>query len=179
MNPAVSRGVTVLFCLATIGLSGCGLFRKKTATSPGGSTLSAAAGIPGLGHASDISSFSRPSWSGEGERGLFTPVYFDTDSARIRPGDMPTLEAVASYMRSNPGVQLIIEGHCDERGTAEYNRALGERRALSAREHLVQYGVDPSRVSTISYGKERPAELGSNEFAWAKNRRCEFVVARQ
>ena len=110
--------------------------------------------------------------------GQFAPVLFDYDSARIRPSEVSKLETVAAYVKSNPG-KLVIEGHCDERGTAEYNRALGERRALAAREELVKLGVDSSRMSTISYGKDRPAEMGHDEAAWAKNRRCEFVVVNQ
>jgi peptidoglycan-associated lipoprotein len=72
-----------------------------------------------------------------------------------------------------------VEGHCDERGTAEFNRALGERRALAAREELVKQGADGSRITTISYGSDRPADMGHDEAAWSKNRRCEFVVVNQ
>jgi peptidoglycan-associated lipoprotein len=88
------------------------------------------------------------------------------------------LETVAAYLKANPG-KLVVEGHCDERGTAEYNRALGERRAIAARNELVKLGVDTGRVSTISYGKDRPADPGHDETAWGKNRRCEFVVVNQ
>ena len=112
------------------------------------------------------------------QHGQFQPVMFDYDSARIKPSESSKLEAVAAFMKSNPG-KLVIEGHCDERGTAEYNRALGERRAIAAREELVKLGVDASRISTISYGKDRPADMGHDESAWAKNRRCEFVVVNQ
>jgi peptidoglycan-associated lipoprotein len=112
------------------------------------------------------------------EHGQFAAVLFDYDSARIRPSEDSKLEAVAAYLKANPG-KLVIEGHCDERGTAEYNRALGERRALAARDALVKLGVDASRMSTISYGKDRPVDPGHDETAWAKNRRCEFVVVSQ
>ncbi|MGO9528724.1 MAG: OmpA family protein [Verrucomicrobiia bacterium] len=110
--------------------------------------------------------------------GQFAAVLFDYDSARIRPSEQSKLEAVAAYMKANPG-KLVVEGHCDERGTAEYNRALGERRAIAARDELVKLGVDTSRMSTISYGKDRPADPGHDEMAWGKNRRCEFVVVNQ
>jgi peptidoglycan-associated lipoprotein len=112
------------------------------------------------------------------QHGQFAAVLFDYDSARIRPSEISKLEAVAAYLRSNPG-KLVIEGHCDERGTAEYNRALGERRALAARDELVKLGIEASRMSTISYGKDRPVDMGHDEAAWAKNRRCEFVVVSQ
>jgi peptidoglycan-associated lipoprotein len=85
---------------------------------------------------------------------------------------------VADWMKSNPGKKLVVEGYCDERGTAEYNRALGERRAQAAREELVHMGVDPSRISTSSYGSDRPADPGHDEAAWAKNRRCEFAIVK-
>ncbi len=112
------------------------------------------------------------------EQGQFPAVLFDFDSARIRPSEETKLEAVAAYLKANPG-KLVVEGHCDERGTAEYNRALGERRAIAARDELVKLGADSSRMSTISYGKDRPADPGHDEAAWGKNRRCEFVVVNQ
>jgi peptidoglycan-associated lipoprotein len=123
---------------------------------------------------------ARPLVGAEGlpEHGQFPAVLFDYDSARIRPSEESKLEAVAAYLKANPG-KLVVEGHCDERGTAEYNRALGERRALAARDELVKLGVDTGRMSTISYGRERPADTGHDETAWAKNRRCEFVVVNQ
>ena len=108
--------------------------------------------------------------------GQFAPVYFDYDSSRIRPSEDPKLQAVAAYLKSNPG-KLVVEGYCDERGTAEFNRALGERRALATREELVKDGADGSRITTISYGSDRPADMGHDEAAWAKNRRCEFGIA--
>ena len=111
--------------------------------------------------------------------GQFASVYFDFDSAKIRPSEVSKLEAVASRLKSNPNTKLVVEGHCDERGTAEYNRALGERRAQAAREKLVALGVDASRITTISYGKDKPADPGHDEAAWAKNRRCEFAVVKE
>jgi peptidoglycan-associated lipoprotein len=82
-------------------------------------------------------------------------------------------------MKANTGKQLIIEGHCDERGTAEYNRALGERRALAAREELARKGVANGRMSTVSYGKDQPVDPSHDDTAWSRNRRCEFVIAGQ
>ncbi len=103
-------------------------------------------------------------------------VYFDFDSSVIKNNERPNVEAAAAYLKANPKVGLRIEGNCDERGTEEYNRALGERRALAARELIVASGVEADRVVTVSYGKDKPADPGHNEAAWAKNRRDVFVV---
>lgn len=97
-------------------------------------------------------------------------VYFDFDQAEIRPGARPTLEAQANWLQRYPDVRVRIEGNCDERGTREYNFALGARRADAVREFLSDHGVEPSRIATISYGKERPTDPGHDEAAWAKNR---------
>jgi peptidoglycan-associated lipoprotein len=106
-------------------------------------------------------------------------VYFDFDSAVIKSTERGKITAVADYLRSTPGgIAVEIEGHCDERGTEEYNRSLGERRALAIREELALQGIDPRRVYTISYGEDRPAVDGHDEFAWEKNRRGEFVLLR-
>jgi peptidoglycan-associated lipoprotein len=103
-------------------------------------------------------------------------VFFDYDRSDLKPEAQSTVEALATWAKTYPAVTLTIEGHCDERGTREYNLALGERRANSVRDYLIALGVDPNRLSTISYGKERPAVLGSNDEAWAQNRRGVFVV---
>ncbi|MCD6050990.1 MAG: peptidoglycan-associated lipoprotein, partial [Verrucomicrobia bacterium] len=103
-------------------------------------------------------------------------VYFDYDRAAVRAGERVRVEEVAAYLKGKPGHMVKIEGHCDERGTEEYNRALGERRALAVREYLVNLGIQPERVHTISFGEDRPAEIGSSEGAWAKNRRGEFIL---
>ncbi len=103
-------------------------------------------------------------------------IFFDFDRSDIRADQRGTVDQLATWLQNNPGVALTIEGHADERGTREYNLALGERRANSVREYLVARGISDSRLNTISYGKERPAVLGSNEYAWAQNRRAVFVV---
>src|SRR5674476_349736 len=103
-------------------------------------------------------------------------VHFDFDSATVKKGEESNVSAVASALASNSGDKLLIEGNCDERGTEEYNRSLGERRALALREALAKAGVDPSRVRTISYGKDKPADSGHDEAAWAKNRRGDFIL---
>lgn len=108
----------------------------------------------------------------------FDNIYFDFDEYSIRPGDEPVLNRVADWLGDHEDVRLLIEGHCDERGTNEYNMALGEQRALAARRYLVGLGVSSDRMTTISYGEERPADPRSTESAWSKNRRCEFAVSQ-
>ena len=103
-------------------------------------------------------------------------VYFEYDKSSIRSSEQGKLEKVADYMKSNPGHAVRVEGNCDERGTEEYNRSLGERRALAAREYLVRLGIEPNRIVTISYGQDRPVEPLHSEAAWSKNRRDDFVV---
>lgn len=107
---------------------------------------------------------------------LFKDIHFDYDDDALRGDAKETLNANAQVMMDNMWVNIVIEGHCDERGTVEYNLALGEKRALSTKRYLVSYGIDASRISIISYGKERPLVYGSNEDAWAKNRRAHFAV---
>jgi peptidoglycan-associated lipoprotein len=103
-------------------------------------------------------------------------IYYDFDSAALSALAQATLKSKAAWLKENAGVMVTIEGHCDERGTNEYNLALGERRALSARAYLVDLGISASRLSTISYGEERPLDNRSNEEAWAKNRRGQFKL---
>jgi peptidoglycan-associated lipoprotein len=101
-------------------------------------------------------------------------VFFEYDSAELRP-DAQTLGEIGAWLVKHPNTNVTIEGHCDERGTREYNLALGERRATAVANYLAAVGVDPSRMQTVSYGKERPAADGSDESAWAQNRRAVFV----
>src|SRR5882724_4257923 len=103
-------------------------------------------------------------------------VHFDFDSSVVKAGERPNVEAVAAALKSDNAAKLLIEGHCDERGTEEYNRSLGERRALALRESLATLGVDPMRVKTISYGEDKPVDPGHDESAWRKNRRGEFIL---
>jgi peptidoglycan-associated lipoprotein len=103
-------------------------------------------------------------------------VHFAYDSAAVRKSELVNVQAVANALGKDSSALLRIEGNCDERGTEEYNRSLGERRALALREALAKLGVDPSRIQTVSYGKDRPADPGHDESAWSKNRRGEFVL---
>ena len=103
-------------------------------------------------------------------------VFFDFDKSDLKPEARRTIERWSAWLKQYPNVTVTIEGHCDERGTREYNIALGERRAASAKNFLTSLGIDARRVATISYGKERPAVVGSNEAAWSQNRRGVMVV---
>ncbi len=102
-------------------------------------------------------------------------VFFEYDSAGLRPDARTTLDALASQIQKQPQCRFAIEGHCDERGTREYNLALGEKRASVVMSYLAALGVDPARMQTVSYGKERPAVVGSGEDVWAQNRRAVMV----
>jgi peptidoglycan-associated lipoprotein len=104
------------------------------------------------------------------------PIYFDFDRYFIREDAKKTLNQNAKILKDNPAVKIRIEGNCDERGTAEYNLALGEKRAKSAKDYMVNLGIDPARITVISYGKEKPLYPGHNEEAWSKNRRDDFVI---
>jgi peptidoglycan-associated lipoprotein len=102
------------------------------------------------------------------------PIYFDFDTFTVREDSRPVLEKYAEYMNKNGRATMTIAGHTDDRGTTEYNLALGDQRAKAARDYLVRLGVDASRIEVISFGEERPAEPGSSEDAWSRNRRAEF-----
>jgi peptidoglycan-associated lipoprotein len=106
----------------------------------------------------------------------FEDIHFDFDKSFIRDDAKPVLQSVAEYLKKNPGASMVIEGNCDERGTAEYNMALGERRATSAKNYLISLGVKSGALSTVSFGEEKPIDPGHNEAAWAKNRRDHFVL---
>jgi peptidoglycan-associated lipoprotein len=103
-----------------------------------------------------------------------SPIYFDFDKYNIRSGDAEILNKDYEWMKGHPG-KVRIEGNCDERGTVEYNLALGQKRADAAKAYLVNLGADPGRLETVSYGKEKPVDPGHNEAAWAKNRRDNFT----
>jgi peptidoglycan-associated lipoprotein len=103
-------------------------------------------------------------------------IYFDTDKFNVDAEDQTALAQQAAYLQQYPNIRATVEGHCDERGTREYNLALGELRANAAKNYLVSLGIAANRLTTVSYGKERPAALGSDEQAWAKNRRAVTIV---
>lgn len=106
-------------------------------------------------------------------------IFFDTDMSNIDENDRVVLQSQAQWLARYPAVRVTVEGHADERGTREYNLALGERRANSARNYLASLGVDPGRITVVSYGKERPVALGSDEASWAQNRRAVTVTVQR
>lgn len=110
--------------------------------------------------------------------GFDKKIYFDFDMYTLTPESTATLNELIAFMKSNVNLKVKIEGNCDERGTTEYNLALGERRAKAAQDYIISQGIDPAGVSTVSYGKEKPADPGHDEAAWAKNRRDEFVFSK-
>jgi peptidoglycan-associated lipoprotein len=119
---------------------------------------------------------SRP--EGAEDRGALASetLYFDLDKASVKASERSKVERVAAYLKADGKANLRVEGNADERGTEEYNRSLGERRALAVREYLVNLGIAPERVTTLSFGEDKPANPGHDEAAWAQNRRAEFVV---
>jgi peptidoglycan-associated lipoprotein len=137
--------------------------------------------IPGTGRNTQIGGGELPSnWdpalmNQDREKLAGSTVHFKYDSAVVQDNEQANVANVGQALSADLTAKLLIEGHCDERGTEEYNRALGERRALALREALARIGVDPLRIRTISYGKDQPVDPGHNEAAWAKNRRGQFI----
>jgi len=109
----------------------------------------------------------------------FQTVYFAFDSYSVEEDAAAKLNEAAKLLRSYPQVSVRLEGHCDERGTTEYNLALGEKRSVAVRDYLINLGVERARLATVSFGKEKPADNGHNEISWAKNRRVEFFVEKK
>lgn len=129
------------------------------------------------GGAGGIGGSAAPGTQGDLSTNVGDRVFFGTDSSTVDSEGQATLERQSNWLKQYSNVNVVIEGHADERGTREYNIALGERRATAAKNYLVGLGVPASRVSTISYGKERPAVQGSDESAWSQNRRAVTVIA--
>jgi peptidoglycan-associated lipoprotein len=187
-----SSKLSTLFALAlALTIGGFGCKHKAPPVTNLGNPNSGQTGMPkDPGNAGTLPPGDGTIPVGGGEAATFNPddmaqdrgalasqtLYFDLDSSTIKMSEHSKLEAVASALRSDSSAKLLIEGHCDERGTEEYNRSLGERRALAARESLATMGVDAGRVATRSYGEDRPASSGHDESAWHRNRRDEFVL---
>jgi peptidoglycan-associated lipoprotein len=154
-----------------LSLSGCSLFNKKKPAMAGvdGDYVN---GTP-LPDRQEGVSFT----SDNVDKHKFAPVHFGYDSYSVEGGERAKLEQIAQFMKANPNT-IILAGFTDERGTPEYNRGLGERRAQSVREFLIQQGADAAKLQTVSFGLEMPVEAGHDEAAWAKNRRVEFGVTK-
>jgi peptidoglycan-associated lipoprotein len=163
--------LVVLGMVCMVAVSGC---KKKTKGGPGIGDENIG-GVTG----SELYGEGLSGRPGEGfseMAGQFTPVYFDYDSSQINESERAKIETVADHLKKNAAGGVIVEGNCDERGSREYNLALGERRALAVRAYLINLGIDGARIQTKSYGKERPVAMGHDEESWAKNRRGEFVL---
>lgn len=111
------------------------------------------------------------------ERGWVRDAFFEFDASTLSQDAQDALSASATWLKAHPQYNLVVEGHCDERGTEQYNLALGDRRANSAKDYMVTLGIDSARIKTVSYGEERPFDNGHEESAWAKNRRAHLVIA--
>lgn len=131
-------------------------------------------GMPGVSGGAEVAAVVEGSRTNVG----LLPIYFDFDKSLVRPDQVTRIETNAGYLKDNPDVQVRIEGNCDARGTNEYNMALGERRAVGTMKYLVNLGIAAGRLSTLSYGEERPLNPGNDESAWAENRRGDFVIVR-
>jgi len=171
--------VAVVFSLA---LSGCakkkkGIGSEQLGSGIAGEDLQSAAlrgeDIP-LMEQPELGSFVEPN-----DPLVFQDVYFDYDKTDLLPEARPTLNNIAKWLGEHGDVQLMIEGHCDERGSNEYNLALGEQRALAVRRYLVSQDLDAGRLHTVSYGEEKPVDPGHNEEAWSKNRRAHFLISAE
>ena len=161
-----------LFVVLILGLVLLPACSKKKGGQGAGSTGDYVTGTP-LPDRQEGTSFL----SGNVDRNQFQPVYFDFDSQTIRSSENSKIQQVASFLQQG-SAQIIIAGFTDERGTAEYNRGLGERRAQSVREALIAMGADAQNIQTVSFGADMPADPGSDESAWAKNRRAEIGVVK-
>jgi len=176
MNPQLFRFLSVvrlggfLFLLSSLALLGS--CSKKKDGQSAGSTGDYVTGTP-LPERQEGTSF----FGGNVDRNQFQPIYFDFDSQTIRTSENGKIQQIASFLQQSRS-QVIIAGFTDERGTAEYNRGLGERRAQSVREALIASGADGQSIQTVSFGAEMPADPASNEEAWAKNRRAEVGVVK-
>ena len=165
----MNRSTIALTLAASLALAACASKAPKVLPpDPGGSaeTESTGPGAPTPGSQADFAA----QMMGQ------DTIYFDTDRYNIDSPDAAALSAQAQWLMKYPAKRANLEGHCDERGTREYNLALGERRANAAKNYLATLGVDPARLNTVSYGKERPAALGSDEASWSRNRRAVTIT---
>jgi len=156
-------------CETASNVSGDSASGSSTGSSTGSATASAASSSSSTTAATQMSDAEKLAQVGN-------TVYFGFDSSELDDEAQATLDRQAAFLNVNPTMVVIIEGHADERGTREYNLALGDRRAVSVRDYLLAKGLNAARIRTVSYGKERPSVVGSNEDSWAKNRRAATVL---
>jgi peptidoglycan-associated lipoprotein len=165
-----------LLLVSTAILSGCG--KKKIENLPPVAD-GTGYGNEGQGTGSGGNGIAIPGSQEDFVRSISADrIFFDTDRYNVDAEDQATLQSQAQWLAKYPNSRITIEGHCDERGTRDYNLALGERRANAAKNFLASLGIDPARIQTVSYGKERPQAPGSNEQAWAQNRRAVTVTVQ-
>ena len=169
---AMKTGIKGLVIIAMIATAGCSSKSAVTSADSGADSSSSMQGGSSSGSVSSSGSYGFDEW----QTGPLGDVFFDYDSSILATEAQNRLTQNAAWLKSNAGKSVVIEGHCDDRGTSEYNIALGERRAVTAKEFIARLGVSASRLETVTYGEERPFDKGQNEEAWAKNRRAHFVV---
>jgi len=166
--------MTLFFCLTLVAFVGCSQ-KAAVKDETAGEQKVAAQAAPEAKPAPKVEE-QAPQTQAAPEAYEFANIYFDFDKALLKDNSKATLKKHADWLKANNAVNITIAGNCDERGTAEYNLALGQRRADAAAKYLTTLGVAKNRVKTVSYGKEKPLDPGHNEEAWAKNRRDEFVI---
>ncbi|MCE2517702.1 MAG: peptidoglycan-associated lipoprotein Pal [Alphaproteobacteria bacterium] len=165
----------ILVLIAALGLLAACETASKDSGDAAGTAASSSSSTSASASSADSSS-SAAQTPAEELASIGDAVFFDYDSSALSDDAKATLSAQAAFLAANPSITITVEGHCDERGTREYNLALGERRASSARDYLVAQGVNAARIKTISYGKERPSFIGSNPYAYSKNRRAVSII---
>lgn len=166
-----------LACAVAVSMTGCKGFFGKKGNKDGLTDVTMGGGIDGMGV--NGTGGTRIEGAGTIVDAQLVAVQFAFDSAQVDDSERSKVEAAASYLKANSGTFVTLEGHCDERGSAEYNMSLGERRAQSVRMYLMDLGVDSTRIQTKSFGAEKPKDPNHDENAWAVNRRVEFVVMKQ
>jgi len=160
---------TLVVLVLGMGLTGCS--KKTVATAP------EMTGAEGAGAPESLETADTGIMEGR-TSGPMVPVYFAFDSSKVEGEQVQRIETDADFMKKNPGLSIRIEGNCDPRGTQEYNLALGERRAQSAKKYLVNLGVNPDQLTTVSFGEEKLLLFGHDEISWAQNRRDDFVIVK-
>jgi len=183
-NPGRKIVMGLVIVMALFGFFGCAkkgqLAPGPEEIEPGGAEEPVGGVAPGTaGEEQGLSEETLQTEARQEIQDRIEDIHFDFDKYNIQPGARLILKRNYEVLQEVPNAEVLIEGHCDERGTVEYNLALGQRRANAARDYLISLGMDAGRVSTVSYGEERPLDPSHNEDAWAKNRRCHFVLLKR